>query len=167
MPPPNPTVDGPVKSLRQVAPGGDVVPGIFAGIAVLLLLGILRNMPSTAVLALIDLVLVAGFAVPAYVIYSGSRASGIFVDDRVLEHRALGRVRRSWPLAEIAEISPMSGGLKVIGTAGYPLREFRFRWWRTEQVVMFARASGLLAPTALEVMARSSAQVDPGKPGEA
>jgi len=171
--PPNPTTEGPVKSLRQAAPGGDIIPAVFAGIAALLLLGVLRNPPVSAAAALIDVVLMAAFAAPAYVLYAGARGTGLFVSDDSVEYRALGRVRASWKRAEVSQVVAMSGGVKVLGPGGNVLGEYRFRWWNTEQVARFARAAGLAPPTALEIAAAASAaeastaEVDPGKAGEA
>jgi len=167
---PNPTTDGPLKSLRQAAPGGDIIPGVFAAIAALLLLGMLRNAPSSALAVVVDLVLIAAFATPAYVLYTASRKTGLFVSDTFLEYRALGRVRESWPRSEVGEIEPMSGGARVRNSAGKVLGEYKFRWWNTEQVARFARAAGLAPMSALELAAaatpESGAEPDPGEAGE-
>ncbi|GAC1335111.1 MAG: hypothetical protein NVSMB17_17630 [Candidatus Dormibacteria bacterium] len=171
----NPTTDGPVKSLRLVAPGGDIIPGIFAGFAALLLLGMLRNPPTGGISLLVDVVLVAAFAVPAYVLYTGARKSGLFVFDDTIEYRALGSVKQAWKREQVAEVMPISGGARVMAPGGVLLREYKYRFWNTEQVARFARAAGLAPPTALELAAEAgraapampaSADVDPGKPGE-
>ena len=150
----NPTTEGPVKSLRQATPGGDIIPGVFAGIAGLFVLGFLKNPPTTLTAALVDLVLIAAFAAPAYVLYRGARTTGLFVSDESVEYRALGRVRDAWKRDQVGQVVAMSGGARVIDTAGRTLREYRFRWWRTEQVERFARAADLAPPTALELAAR-------------
>lgn len=166
--PANPTTEGPEKSLRQAVPGGDIVPGIFGAITLLLLLGIVRNPPANLGFVVVDAILLLSFGVPAYVLYMGARKTGLFVTDQAVEYRALGRPRDTWKRDEVREIVAMSGGAKIMGTAGHTLREYRFRWWHTPQVEQFARAAGLAAPTALEVAAAASAaEVDPGKAGEA
>jgi len=162
----NPTVDGPVKSLRLVSPGGDIIPAIFAALAALLVLGILRTPPTNAVAAVADLLLVATFAVPAYVLYTGARRSGLFVSEQAVEYRALGSVKQSWRREQVAEIIAISGGARVMGPGGVLLREYKYRFWNTEQVARFAHAAGLAPPTALE-LAATSADVDPGETGQA
>jgi hypothetical protein len=156
----NPTTEGPVKSLRQAAPGGDIVAAVFAVIALLVLVGLVRS-PITAGGVLLSLFFIAVFAVPAYVLYSSSRSTGLFVSDSQVEYRTMGQPRQAWPRTEVGAIEPMSGGLKLMGTDGRVLRTYRFRWWSTEQVARFARAAGL-APVSPALLA----EVDPGKAGD-
>ena len=138
----NPTTEGPLKSLRQATPGGDLVAGIFALIAVLVLLGALRNPPKGAGI-LVSLIFLLLFGVPAYVIWGSSRSTGVFVTDDRVEYRLLGRPRAGWKRSEVGSIEAQAGGLRVLDPDGRELRQFRFRWWRTEQVVRFATSAGL------------------------
>ena len=166
--PANPTTEGPEKSLRQAVPGGDIIPGVFAAITLLLLLGVVRSPPANALSVLIDAVLLLSFGVPAYVLYAGSRQTGLFVTDRTIEYRSMGRARDVYRRDEVRELVPMSGGAKLVGSNGNTIREYRFRWWSTPLVEKFARAAGLAPPTALEQAAAASApaDVDPGKAGD-
>ena len=143
----------PEKSLRQAAPGGDVFAAVFALVALLVAIGIVRN-PTSLVSVIFGLIFIALFAVPAYVLFASSRSTGIFVTEDQVEYRLLGRPRKSWKRAEVGAIEPMGGGLKVLGPDGRLIGQFRFRWWSTEKVARFARDAGL------------SPQVQPGKTGD-
>jgi hypothetical protein len=151
------------QGLYQKPPGGDIAAYAFGAIALLMLLGIVRSPPTLPWVALVDLVLVLAFAVPALILYLGARRSGVFVTDERVEYRTLLGVRGSWTRGEVTRIEAMSGGLKLLGSEDRVLRRIRFRWWHTEDVAHFARATGLAAPSALELAA---AQAQPGKAGE-
>ena len=138
----NPTTEGPVKSLRQVTPGGDIVAGIFALIAVLIALSAALS-PPQGVSILVTLVFLLLFGVPAYVVWSSARSTGVFVTEDRVEYRLLGRPRVGWKRSEVGSIEAQAGGLRVLDPDGRELRRFRFRWWRTEQVVQFATSAGL------------------------
>ena len=155
----NPTVDGPVKSLRQAAPGGDVVAAVFAVIALLIAVGLVRTPPS-ALGILLSLFFIVMFAGPAYVLFQSARQTGVFVTDDRVEYRLLGQAKAAWKREDVAAIEPMSGGLKVMSADGKVLRRLQFRWWSTEQVARFARAAGL-AP----VTPGLTPDVNPGKAG--
>ena len=138
----NPTIEGPVKSLRQATPGGDIVAGVFALIAALILVNAVLNPPIGAGI-LVSLFFILVFAVPAYVVWGSARSTGVFVTEDRVEYRLLGRPRVGWKRSEVGSIEAQAGGLKVLDPNGRELRRFRFRWWRTEQVVRFARSAGL------------------------
>jgi hypothetical protein len=158
----NPTTEGPVKSLRQVPPGGYAFSALFAAIALLIAIGMVRSGPTAPVSLLISGVLLLAFLVPAYVLWSSARGSGIFVDDDHVAFRILGQVRYSWPRAEVLEIKPALRGVAVVGRDGRTLREFRYRYWRADQVEALARSAGLAPATALN----SAAQVNAGDAGQ-
>ena len=155
----NPTTEGPVKSLRQAAPGGDIIAVVFALIALLIAVGMVRDSTGAGGL-LLSLFFLLVFALPAYVLWQSSRATGVFVTDEKVEYRLLGQPRATWKREEVAAIEAMSGGLKVLAADGKVLRRLQFRWWSTEQVARFARAAGLApAPAGL------TSEVNPGKAG--
>lgn len=178
----NPTTEGPVKSLRQAAPAGDIIAGVFALIALLIAVGLVRN-PASGLSVLLSVLFLLLFAVPAYVLYASSRTTGLFVTEERVEYRLMGRPQQGWRRDEVGGIEPMGGGLKLLAPDGKLLRRFKFRWWSTEQVALFARAAGLtpsavesplseaMAQAAAEAKAEreaaaSAADVDPGKAGD-
>jgi hypothetical protein len=146
--PSNPTTEGPVKSLRQVPPGGYAFSALFAAVALLIAIGMVRSGPTSALSLLISGVVLLAFLIPAYVLWSSARDSGVFVDDNHVEFRILGQVRHSWPRDEVLEIKPALRGVAVVGKDGRTLREFRYRYWRADQVEALARSAGL-APASL------------------
>lgn len=157
------STQGPVKSLRQATPGGDLIAGFFALVALLIAVGVVRNPPSPLGL-LLSVVFILLFAGPAYVLYSSSRATGIFVSDDRVEFRLLGQVRQSWKRAEVGAIEASAGGLRLLAPDGRVLRQFKFRWWSTELVTRFASSTGMGA--AQREAALSAVDVDPGKAGD-
>ncbi|MGI8610477.1 MAG: hypothetical protein ACR2MY_14845 [Candidatus Dormibacteria bacterium] len=158
----NPTTEGPVKSLRQAAPAGDIVAAVFALIALLIVVGMIRTPPS-ALGFMVSLVFFVIFALPAYVLYGSSRSTGMFVTGERVEYRLLGRPRVGWNRAEVGAIEAMGGGLRVLDPEGRVLRTFKFRWWNTEQVARFASSAGLAR--AQRGAAASAPEVQPGEPG--
>jgi hypothetical protein len=155
--PSNPTTEGPVKSLRQVPPGGYAFPALFGAFALLIAIGIVRGGPTSAPSLLVSGVVLLAFLLPAYVLWSSSRDSGVFIDADRVEFRVLGRVRYAWPRSEVQEIKPALRGVAVVGTDGRTLREFHYRYWRADQVEALARSAGL-APAPVGV----ASELNPG-----
>lgn len=150
----NPTTEGPVKSLRQVPPGGNAFPIGFGAFALLIALGLVTNRSMPVVSVLISGVVLLAFLIPAFILWSSARDSGLFITDKAVEFRTLGQVKHSWKRDEVREIKPSLRGISVVGTDGRTLREFRYRYWRADQVEALARSAGL------------ASKVDPGEPGE-
>jgi hypothetical protein len=160
---PNPTTEGPVKSLRQAAPGGDVIAVVFGLIALFVVVSVVRNRPDNLVALVIAGVFILAFAIPAYVLWTSARDTGIFVTADRVEYKVMAQTRQSWSLSEVKSVEPLSGGLKLMGQDGHLLREVKFRWWTTEQVARFANGAGLAPGPVLPL----SAQMNPGEAGQA
>ncbi|MEA2683028.1 MAG: hypothetical protein QOK05_1356 [Chloroflexota bacterium] len=158
----NPMTEGPVKSLRQVPPGGNAFPIAFGVIAALIALGLVTNGSSSLLSILTSGVLLIAFLVPAFVLWSSARDSGLFITDDTVEFRTLGQTRHSWKRDQVREIKSSLRGVSIVGTDGRTLREFRYRYWRADQVEALARSAGL-APV---IMATPGSEADPGKPGK-
>ncbi|HEY8741237.1 MAG TPA: hypothetical protein VIN56_11655 [Candidatus Dormibacteraeota bacterium] len=152
----NPTTEGPVKSLRQAAPGGDAVPILFAAIALLIAIGLVRDRPTSPGQAVLSVLFLLAFLVPAYILWVSARESGVFITDARVELRQLGQVRRSWTRAEVGSIQPSSRGLRLVGADGQTLHEVRYRWWRITQVELLARSAGLAPALPSEVNPRKA-----------
>jgi hypothetical protein len=157
----NPTTEGPVKSLRQRAPGGDIPAILFAVIAAYICLSLITNRPSSIGPLLISGLFMVCFLVPAYILYASSRDSGIFATDDDVDFRILGQVRESWKKDQVRSIETSAQGVRIVGVDGRTLRVVRYRWWNTSQVEQFARSAGL-AP----VTPGLTSEAEPGKAGD-
>lgn len=158
----NPTTEGPVKSLRQVPPGGNAFPIAFAAVALLVAAGLATNRSTTLISVLASGVLLLAFLIPAFILWSSGRDSGLFITDDAVEFRTLGQVKHSWKRGEVREIKPSLRGVSLVGSDGRTLREFRYRYWRADQVEALARSAGLAPAPTLPVRS----EPDPGKPGD-